>query len=98
MVKKAFLFVILLTLAIGCSNNETSISNGGGSSSEGIASEYTITFDSNGGSGSMESLTVKAGQQQDLPQNTFAKNGAFLLAGLLKKTVRVNILIKKQLM
>ena len=36
---------------------------------------YTITFDSNGGSGSMSSKTVSAGSTVSLPENTFTRSG-----------------------
>ena len=36
---------------------------------------YTITFDANSGSGSIESISAKEGSQITLPANTLAKNG-----------------------
>lgn len=40
-----------------------------------IGVENTITFDANGGSGTMETLTVKTGEEIKLPSATFTKQG-----------------------
>ncbi len=60
--KKRFLFLILIIgLLLGCPNNEVK--------------SFEVTFDSNGGSGSMGALTVKEGYSVKLSKNKFTKNG-----------------------
>ncbi len=41
---------------------------------------YTITFDANGGEGTMDSLTIAQGEECQLPANTFTRNG-YVFAG-----------------
>ncbi len=41
---------------------------------------YTITFDANGGEGTMDSLTLVSGEETELPANTFTRNG-YVFAG-----------------
>ena len=41
---------------------------------------YTITFDANGGEGTMDSLTIVSGEEIELPANTFTRDG-YVFAG-----------------
>ncbi|MBO5846726.1 MAG: InlB B-repeat-containing protein, partial [Bacteroidales bacterium] len=41
---------------------------------------YTITFDANGGEGTMDSLTIVSGTKKPLPANTFTRSG-YVFAG-----------------
>ncbi|MBO5834493.1 MAG: InlB B-repeat-containing protein [Bacteroidales bacterium] len=41
---------------------------------------YTITFDANGGEGTMDSLTIVQGEEKELPSNTFTRDG-YVFAG-----------------
>ena len=65
---------MLVMLAFGC--QPVSDDNNGTSNSDSNSEKtFTITFDANGGTGEMKSLTVKSGKSAELPANTFTKEG-----------------------
>lgn len=53
------------------------------------ANENTLTFDANGGEGSMASITVKTAEAIDLPQNEFTRNGYKFVGWAATKTGEV---------
>ena len=46
-----------------------------------ILPDYTVTFDANGGSGTMASVTVKEGKKYTLPENGFTAQTGYRFAG-----------------
>lgn len=50
---------------------------------------YSLSFDSNGGSGSMGSMTVTEGQSTRLPNNSFTREGYYFTAGTPGPTATV---------
>ena len=65
---------MLVMLTFGC--QPVSDDNNGTSNSDSNSEKtFTITFDANGGTGEMKSLTVKSGKSAELPANTFTKEG-----------------------
>lgn len=69
MLKKLFLFAMLFSFLLGCSALDSVKDN----STLGSGTYYSLTFDSNGGSGDMPSINVNKGQSISLPLNTFQK-------------------------
>jgi|GEM_PF-1650898 len=57
------------------SSQEESSSSESGSSSSEIVTQYTITFSSNGGTGTMEAVTKDEGSKYALPECGFTKEG-----------------------
>lgn len=70
------MFFAVLAVAIGCKKDPTDPSDpsdpsGGG----GSGTQFTVTFNANGGNGTMQSQTFKLGKQQALNANTFTREG-----------------------
>ena len=66
----ALMLLAVVAVAIGCKKDPDDPGSGGGG-----FGKYTVTFDANGGTGTMQSQTFKAGKKQALNTNTFTYEG-----------------------
>ena len=68
--KIALMLLAVVAIAIGCKKDPDDPNGGGGG-----LGKYTVTFDANGGTGTMQSQVFKAGKKQALNANTFTREG-----------------------
>ena len=66
-------------LFIACAESAASSEENKGGGSGPVLQDAIITFDANGGTGSMQQFELSAGETKDLPLNTFTKEGFVFL-------------------
>lgn len=77
MYKKFFFYLFFIFMFYGCSslNDSSTFNNSENNDTDVTVNMYTLSFDSNGGTGSMDSLISKEGDTIKLPSNSFIRTG-----------------------